>query len=66
MYIWIWCQSMNKLYIWVVVVYIDALKNYENHGFVNSMVVYAILQVAYNSVYSFASSWEAGYHRYNK
>lgn len=44
--------------IWAVLVYIDALKSYELHGFVDSMVVSAILQLAYISKFFW---WEAGY-----
>jgi 7-dehydrocholesterol reductase len=43
--------------IWAVLVYIDALKSYELHGFVDSMVVSAILQLAYISKFFW---WEAG------
>jgi 7-dehydrocholesterol reductase len=44
--------------IWAVLVYIDALKSYELHGFVDSMVVSAILQLTYISKFFW---WEAGY-----
>lgn len=44
--------------IWAILVYIDALKSYELHGFVDSMMVSAILQLAYISKFFW---WEAGY-----
>lgn len=44
--------------IWAVLVYIDALKSYEVHGFVDSMFVSTVLQLAYISKFFW---WEAGY-----
>ncbi|XP_071160090.1 uncharacterized protein [Mytilus edulis] len=44
--------------IWAVLVYIYALKSYELHGFVDSMIVSAILQLAYITKFFW---WEAGY-----
>ena len=46
--------------IWAILVFISAVKSYELHGVVDSMIVSSVLQLAYITKFFW---WEAGYMR---